>query len=30
MAALCKDEHIDGIITAFNERLGSVVRMLGD
>lgn len=30
MAKLCREEHIDGIITAFNERLGSVVRMLGD
>ena len=30
MAELCKKENIDGIITAFNERLGSVVRKLGD
>lgn len=30
MAELCQKEHIDGIITAFNERLGSVVRKLGD
>lgn len=30
MAALCKSEKIDGIITAFNERLGTVVRKLGD
>lgn len=30
MAKLCEEEHIDGIITAFNERLGTVVRKLGD
>lgn len=30
MAKLCAEEKIDGIITAFNERLGTVVRKLGD
>lgn len=30
MAELCENEHIDGVIAAFNERLGSVVRKLGD
>lgn len=30
MAELCKKEHIDGVITAFNERLGPIVRKLAD
>ena len=30
MAELCIKENIDGVITAFNERLGSVVKKLGD
>ena len=30
MAALCVEEHYDGVITAFNERLGPVVRKLAD
>lgn len=30
MVKLCEDEKIDGIITAFNERLGTVVRKLGE
>lgn len=30
MVALCVKEHFDGIITAFNERLGPVVRKLAD
>lgn len=30
MARLIKDEHFDGVITAFNERLGPVVRKLAD
>lgn len=30
MIELCEKEHIDGIISAFNERLGPVVRNLGD
>lgn len=30
MARLCEQEHIDGVITAFNERLGPVVRKLAD
>lgn len=30
MAALCEMEHIDGLITAFNERLGPIVRKLAD
>lgn len=30
MVELCVSEHIDGIISAFNERLGPVVRNLGD
>lgn len=30
MVKLCRDERIDGVITAFNERLGPVVRRLAD
>lgn len=30
MAKLIEDEHFDGVITAFNERLGPVVRKLAD
>lgn len=30
LAALCEKEHYDGVITAFNERLGPVVRKLAD
>ncbi len=30
MAKLCEEEKIDGIITAFNERLGPIVRKLAD
>ena len=30
MAQLCMDEHYDGVITAFNERLGPIVRKLAD
>lgn len=30
MAALVQEEHFDGVITAFNERLGPVVRKLAD
>lgn len=30
MAKLCEEEHYDGVITAFNERLGPVVRKLAD
>lgn len=30
MAELIKEEHFDGVITAFNERLGPVVRRLAD
>lgn len=30
MVKLCKNEKIDGVITAFNERLGPVVRRLAD
>jgi len=30
MAKLCEEEHFDGVITAFNERLGPVVRKLAD
>lgn len=30
MVKLCQDEHYDGVITAFNERLGPVVRKLAD
>ena len=30
MAALIQDEHFDGVITAFNERLGPIVRKLAD
>lgn len=30
MVALCEREHIDGLITAFNERLGPIVRKLAD
>lgn len=30
MAELCEKEHIDGIISAFNEKLGPVVRKLGE
>lgn len=30
MVTLCKEEHYDGIITAFNERLGPIVRKLAD
>lgn len=30
MVKLCKGEQIDGIITAFNERLGPIVRKLAD
>ncbi|MBO4456362.1 MAG: ATP-grasp domain-containing protein [Butyrivibrio sp.] len=30
MVSLCRKEHIDGVITAFNERLGPVVRRLAD
>lgn len=30
MVRLCEEEHYDGIITAFNERLGPVVRKLAD
>lgn len=30
MAALCEQKHYDGVITAFNERLGPVVRKLAD
>lgn len=30
MADLCKREQFDGVITAFNERLGPVVRKLAD
>lgn len=30
MAKLVHDEHYDGVITAFNERLGPVVRKLAD
>lgn len=30
MASLIKEEHFDGVITAFNERLGPIVRKLAD
>lgn len=30
MVRLCEEEHYDGIITAFNERLGPIVRKLAD
>lgn len=30
MVKLCQEEHIDGVITAFNERLGPIVRKLAD
>ncbi len=30
MAELCEREHIDGIISAFNERLGPIIRRLGE
>ncbi|WP_026517897.1 ATP-grasp domain-containing protein [Butyrivibrio sp. MC2021] len=30
MAKLIEDEHYDGVITAFNERLGPIVRKLAD
>ncbi|MBQ4515114.1 MAG: ATP-grasp domain-containing protein [Anaerolineaceae bacterium] len=30
MAELCLSEHYDGVITAFNERLGPIVRKLAD
>ena len=30
MVRLCEEKHFDGIITAFNERLGPVVRKLAD
>lgn len=30
MANLCEEEHFDGIMTAFNERLGPVVSRLAD
>lgn len=30
MTRLCTEEHIDGVITAFNERLGPIVRKLAD
>ena len=30
MAKLIQDEHFDGVITAFNERLGPIVRKLAD
>ena len=30
MVKLCREEHYDGVITAFNERLGPIVRKLAD
>ena len=30
MAKLIEEEHFDGVITAFNERLGPIVRKLAD
>ena len=30
MVKLIQDEHFDGVITAFNERLGPIVRKLAD